>query len=80
MTSEFACILLDVDMPSINGFELCSAIREHGDLADVRIVTASGKAYEADRDKARRLGADGYITKPFRMERLMQSVEKLLGA
>ena len=50
-------------MPGVNGFEVLSQISEDGSFADMRIVMASAKAYEADRNKARKLGADGYIVK-----------------
>lgn len=62
-------VVSDVMMPGINGFELCQMIRADPSLADVRIVMASAKPYDADRNKARRLGADGYIVKPFTVEK-----------
>ena len=62
-------VLLDVMMPGIDGFEVLRNIRQDQSLADIRIVMASAKAYEADRNKAKRLGADGYIVKPFTMEK-----------
>jgi CheY-like chemotaxis protein len=62
-------VISDVMMPGINGFELLSMIREDESLAGVRVVMASAKAYDADRNKAKRLGADGYIVKPFTMKK-----------
>jgi len=62
-------VVSDVMMPGINGFELCSLIRKDKDLAAMPVIMASAKAYEADRNKAKRLGADGYIVKPFTMEK-----------
>lgn len=62
-------VVSDLMMPGTNGFELCRLIRAEPALADVRIVVASAKAYEADRSKARRLGADGYIIKPFTLDK-----------
>jgi CheY-like chemotaxis protein len=70
-------IILDVMMPGINGFELLSMIRQHEGLADVRILMASAKAYETDRNKAKRLGADGYILKPFTMEKFDATMQSL---
>ena len=61
-------ILLDVMMPKLNGFELCAMIRKNPVLSDIPIIMASAKAYESDQQKARRLGASGYIVKPFSME------------
>jgi CheY-like chemotaxis protein len=70
-------LICDVMMPDMNGFEICSAIREREELADVRIVMASGKAYEVDRNKAKQFGADGYIVKPFTMEKFNTIIQSL---
>lgn len=70
-------IVLDVMMPGINGFELLSMIRQHEDLAAMRILMASAKAYEADQNKAKRLGADGYIVKPFTLEKFDSTMQSL---
>jgi len=68
-------VVSDVMMPGINGFELCSKIRKDHSLAEVRVIMASAKTYEADRNKARRLGADGYIIKPFTLEKFEAIVQ-----
>jgi CheY-like chemotaxis protein len=62
-------IILDIMMPGVNGFELCRLIRQDKNFKDVPIVMSSAKAYEADRNRARQLGADGYIVKPFTLEK-----------
>ncbi|MDT8320665.1 MAG: response regulator [Xanthomonadales bacterium] len=62
-------IVCDLMMPEMNGFEVVSALRKEKTLADVRVVIASAKAYDADREKAKRLGADAYIVKPFTLEK-----------
>jgi CheY-like chemotaxis protein len=61
-------IILDVMMPRVNGFELCAKIRRDPRLHEVPIIMASAKTYDSDRQKAKRLGASGYIVKPFSME------------
>jgi len=70
-------VVSDLMMPGINGFDLLRMIRQDEGLAGVRIVMASAKAYEADRNKARRLGADGYIVKPFTMDKFESFVQSL---
>jgi len=72
-------VISDVMMPGINGFELCNLIRQDASLKDMPIVMASSKAYEADRNKAKRLGADGYIVKPFTLEKF-DSIMLSLGS
>ena len=66
-------------MPGINGFELLRMIRLDDSLSNMRIVIASAKAYEADRNKAKRLGAEGYIVKPFTIEKF-ESILKTHGS
>ena len=70
-------LICDVMMPAVNGFEVCRRVRKDASFADMRIVMASAKAYEADRDKAKKLGADGYIVKPFTMEKFDSIVQSL---
>ena len=70
-------VISDVMMPGINGFELLNMIRGNDNLDHVRIIMASAKAYEADRLKAKKLGADGYIIKPFTLEKFEAIVNSL---
>ena len=73
-------IVCDVMMPDISGYEVCRAIRKEREFADVKIVMCSSKAYEADRNKAKQLGAKGYIVKPFTMVKfnsILQSLESM---
>ena len=72
-------VVSDVMMPGINGFELCSLIRQDEKFGNMPIVMASAKAYEADQNKAKRLGANGYIVKPFTMEKF-DSIMMSLGS
>ncbi len=73
------CVLLDLIMPEMDGFELTRLIRERPDLQSTRIVIVSAKSYDADRRKARELGADGYIAKPVRAESFLAELETLLA-
>ena len=70
-------ILLDALMPGITGFEVCRRVRADKKFDDMRIVMASAKAYEADRNKAKKMGADGYIVKPFTMKKFDAIVQSL---
>ena len=70
-------VVCDVMMPGINGFELCSMMRKDKTLDGVRIVMASAKAYDADRNKAKQLGADGYIVKPFTIDKFNTVIQSL---
>jgi len=70
-------VVCDIMMPGINGYEILSSIRQDESLKDTRVIMASAKAYDADREKARRLGADGYIIKPFTLEKFDKVVNSL---
>ena len=70
-------LVCDIMMPGISGFEVLRRIREDGQFGDLRIVMASAKAYEADRNKAKKLGAHGYIVKPFTIEKFESVMDSL---
>jgi two-component system alkaline phosphatase synthesis response regulator PhoP len=69
-------ILLDIMLPEINGYELCSYIREK-DL-DMPIIMLTAKDQESDIVMGLNLGADDYVTKPFSIKELMARAEAFL--
>jgi len=69
-------ILLDVMLPKMNGFEICRAVRAKG--VDVPIVMLTAKGQEEDVILGLNLGADDYITKPFRTGELVARARALL--
>ena len=58
-------ILLDVDMPDINGFDVCRALKADPDLCMIPIIFLSGSTGPEDKVKGLDLGAVDYVTKPF---------------
>ena len=69
-------ILLDVMLPHVNGFEICQAVREHGIETPIVMLTAKGQ--EDDVVTGLKLGADDYVTKPFRTNELVARVQAFL--
>jgi len=69
-------ILLDIMLPKMNGFEVCRALRRQG--LDVPIVMVTAKGQEEDIILGLNLGADDYITKPFRTGELIARARALL--
>ncbi|MBK5245816.1 MAG: response regulator transcription factor [Peptostreptococcaceae bacterium] len=65
-------ILLDVMLPSIDGFEVCRRIRE---VSMVPIIMLTAKEEEVDKVLGLELGADDYITKPFGMRELIARIK-----
>jgi len=72
-------ILLDINLPWVNGFELCKLLKDHDDLKKVPIVFISGRKSETDKKTAFQLGAHDYITKPFNIEEITETVRTLIN-
>jgi two-component system, cell cycle response regulator DivK len=72
-------ILLDIQMPEMDGYEVAAAIKRDPVLARVPIIGVSSFAMPGDRDKAMRSGFAGYIEKPVDPEGFAQSVTMFLN-
>ena len=72
-------ILLDVGMPNIDGYKLCSLIRKYSAFKDTPIVMVTGNKGLIDRAKARMAGATDYMTKPFTQSDLLDMVFRYLS-
>ncbi len=68
-------IILDIRLPGINGYEVCTKIRE---FSATPIIMLTAKGEEREKVQGLRLGADDYITKPFGTEELVARVESVL--
>jgi len=72
------CVLLDIMMPEMDGFEVLKRLRAEPGLEDTKIVMISGKPYEFDRKRAFGYGADGYIIKPIDMKKSIPRLEWII--
>lgn len=68
-------VLLDINLPGIDGFEVCRRIRERS--ASVGIIMLTARSQETDRIGGLKSGADDYVTKPFSPAELVARVEAL---
>jgi CheY-like chemotaxis protein len=68
-------ILLDINMPRMDGYQVCKLIRGDESMKDTPVVMISGKDGFFDKVRGRMAGTTGYITKPFGPETLMKMVE-----
>jgi CheY-like chemotaxis protein len=79
----FDLVLMDVQMPEMNGFEAVAAIRAL-ELSEGRrhtpIVAVTAHAMAGDREKCLQAGMDAYLAKPLRRQQLFDLVDELLGA
>ena len=71
-------IIADIGMPGMDGYELCSRLRRDATTRTIPFIFLTGRDQETDRMKARKIGADDYLTKPCPLHRLAQSVEAAL--
>ncbi|AFY91706.1 response regulator [Chamaesiphon minutus] len=72
-------ILMDIQMPGMDGLEAISRIREHPQLTSIPIVALTALAMEGDRDKCLSAGANDYLTKPVKLKQLNQTIQQWLG-
>jgi chemotaxis family two-component system response regulator PixG len=71
-------ILLDVEMPNLDGYELCSLLRRHPSFKNTPIIMVTGNTGFIDRAKAKLVRASGYLTKPFTQSDLLKMIFKHL--
>lgn len=69
---DFDCVILDINIPTLNGLQLLSKMREEGNYTSVILLTAYGEL--GDKLEGFRQGADDYITKPFFFKELLARI------
>ena len=72
-------ILLDIRMPFFSGYWFCDAFKQRPQTKDVPVVVVSALTSDEDVQKAFRMGAVGYVKKPFKSEELLVAVEKAIA-
>jgi twitching motility two-component system response regulator PilG len=72
-------VLMDINMPDIDGYELCRLLRQSSLLQNIPIVMLTGRDGIVDRLRARVAGATDYMTKPIHAQNLIELVNKLLN-
>jgi twitching motility two-component system response regulator PilG len=73
-----ALILMDITMPEIDGYELCTMLRQSRHMRNVPIVMFTGRDGIIDRMRAQLAGANDFITKPVNADKLITKVQRLL--
>ena len=71
-------ILLDILMPFLNGYEICSRLKRNEKLKHIPIIMISGYFRYKDRQIAQACSADGFIPKPYTFSMLLDEVERAL--
>ena len=75
---EFALILLDINMPEMDGFEVLKQLQDSGHCENTRIIATSGNIEKGYIQEALNAGFSDYITKPMPMNEILDIVSKAL--
>jgi len=76
---NFDCILMDLHMPVMDGYEATRKIRDQEQFKDLPILALSANAMEGDREKSMTAGMNDHITKPVNPEKMFEMLAKYLG-
>lgn len=71
-------ILSDITMPSVDGYEVLKMVRTNTTTADTPFIFMSARTTQTDIEKGLLLGADAYLTKPFRLQELLQTMQGIM--
>lgn len=69
-------VLLDLLLPKLNGYDVCRELRAIPDY-EPHIIILTARGQDTDREHAREIGADGFMTKPFNPSRLIAQLNEL---
>lgn len=72
-------VILDIEMPGRNGLELATAIKRDATLGSVRVILLTSRVKESDVAAGLAAGADFYLTKPFSIADLLETVEQAMA-
>ncbi len=70
-------ILIDIQLPDMDGYEICVKLRHNGIPKTTTIITVTSYAMGGDREKSLEAGADGYIEKPINPDTFVQKMEMI---
>ena len=77
---QYDLILMDIQMPHMNGYEATRGIRELNipGISDIPIIAMTANAFDEDRDLAQEAGMNGYITKPIDIDKMLECIRKFV--
>ncbi|MDP4172598.1 MAG: response regulator [Bacteroidota bacterium] len=73
-------VILDLNLPKVNGFDILSEIQKHEELRNVKVVILTSSEDEDDKSRARQLGALEYFIKPFVFTEYQQIIDQIVVA
>lgn len=72
-------VLLDVMLPGLDGFEVCRQIKGNPETRHIPVILLTAKKSPEDLARGKEVGADQYITKPFKSSMVVAAIEELLA-
>ena len=72
-------ILMDIQLPVMDGYEATRRIKADPELKSIPVIAVTSYALSGDDDKARAAGCDGYVTKPYSPRQLLEKIQHYLS-
>jgi CheY-like chemotaxis protein len=72
-------ILMDIMMPKMDGYSACREIKADQSTKNIPVVMLTAVGYDLNKKLAKQMGADGYVTKPFSRQQLIDAISPLLA-
>ena len=72
-------VLLDIMLPEIDGFEVCRRIKENPETSTIPVIMLTAKKSREDMARGESVGADWYITKPFKSAMVIETIQRFLA-
>ena len=72
-------ILLDIEMPRMDGFEFAQYVRQESNVKDIPIIMVTSRTGDKHRERAEAIGVQGYLGKPYREDVLIETIGNLIG-
>ena len=73
-------IILDIMLPKMDGFNVCRMLKFDEKFKKIIIIILSAKVQKSDIERGTEVGADAYVTKPFKSEELLAKINELLAS
>ena len=76
---RFDLVITDLNMPTMDGFELIRALRESAEFKDLPVIILTSLSDQASKEQGAKLGVGSYVVKPFSLEKIQYEVSKYLS-
>jgi two-component system, OmpR family, alkaline phosphatase synthesis response regulator PhoP len=77
-TAKPDLILMDIMMPKMDGYTACHQIKANQETKNIPVIMLTAVGYDLNKRLAQNVGANGYVTKPFSKQQLMDAISPLL--